>query len=154
MGSQFFTRKILRRPFTFLSEVSNYSRRLFEKSLAKYPRKQVCKCPIYMEGVLSFYWKHLCSHLQKTNYSGKIFIKFSWNTPTNGAELSNYSEGVKNFCKTPPQNGLLMSIYDREIIYLSWTRKSKNEEQNKMKEAEKWSRIQVENVFSRVFFSV
>ena len=29
-----------------------------------------------------------------------------------------------------------MSIYDREIICLSWTRKSKNGEENKMKEAE------------------
>ena len=37
----------------------------------------------------------------------------------------------------PPQNVLLMSIYDREIIYLSWTRKNKNGEKNKMKEAEK-----------------
>lgn len=45
--------------------------------------------------------------------------------------------GVKNFCKTPRQNVLLMSIYDREIIYLSWTRKNKNGEKNKMKEAEK-----------------
>ena len=30
-----------------------------------------------------------------------------------------------------------MSIYDREIIYLSWTRKNKNGEEKKMKEAEK-----------------
>ena len=52
---KFFCEKNLCKPFTFLSEVSNYSRRLFEKSLAKYPRKQVCKCPIYVEGVLSFY---------------------------------------------------------------------------------------------------
>ena len=29
-----------------------------------------------------------------------------------------------------------MSIYDREIIYLSWTRKNKNGEKNKKKEAE------------------
>ena len=29
-----------------------------------------------------------------------------------------------------------MSIYDREIICLSWTRKNTNGEQNKMKEAE------------------
>lgn len=30
-----------------------------------------------------------------------------------------------------------MSIYDREIICLSWTRKNKNGEEKKMKEAEK-----------------
>ena len=60
--------------------------------------------------------------------------------------------GVKNFCKTPRQNVLLMSIYDREIIYLSWTRKNKNGEKNKMKEAEKWSRTQVENVFFKSVF--
>ena len=51
----------------------------------------------------------------------------------------------------PPQNVLLMSIYDREIIYLSWTRKNKNGEKNKMKEAEKWSRIQVEIIFKNAF---
>ena len=54
----------------------------------------------------------------------------------------------------PPQNGLQMSIYDREIIYLSWTRKNKNGEEKKMKEAEKWSWIQVEIVFLRAFFDV
>ena len=45
--------------------------------------------------------------------------------------------GVKTFTKIPPQNGLLMSIYDREIICLSWTRKNTNGEENKMKETEK-----------------
>ena len=44
----------------------------------------------------------------------------------------------KNFCKTPPQNVLLMSIYDREIIYLSWTRKNTNREENKMKSDTSW----------------
>ena len=47
-----------------------------------------------------------------------------------------------------------MSIYDREIICLSWTRKNKNGEKNKMKEAEKRSRIQVENGFFQEWFSV
>ena len=35
----FLREKNLCKPSTFLSEVSNYSRRLFEKSLAKHPRK-------------------------------------------------------------------------------------------------------------------
>ena len=60
----------------------------------------------------------------------------------------------KNFCETPPQNGLLMSIYDREIIYLPWTRKNKNGEKNKKKEAENEVGYKLKMVFSRVFFNV
>ncbi len=46
-----------------------------------------------------------------------------------------------------------MSIYDREIIYLPWTRKNKNGEKNKKKEAENEVGYKLKMVFSRVFFS-
>ena len=78
--NKFFTGKILRRPFTFLFEVSNYSRRLFEKSLAKYPRKLAVTFQ-YIWGCYKFFLKKLVFAIAKRPIIVGSFFETSifWN---------------------------------------------------------------------------
>mgnify|MGYP004693597869 CR=1 FL=1 len=72
-GKKFSCEKNLCKPSTFLSEVSNYSRRLFEKSLAKYPRKLAVTFQ-YIWGFNKFFLENLYFHSQMSIYSeGNLF---------------------------------------------------------------------------------
>lgn len=53
-------------------EVSNNSRRIFRKSLLKYPRKEHGKFPIIVEG---FFWKSSVRH--PTNRQANVHIKWT-----------------------------------------------------------------------------
>ena len=96
--------------------------------------------------------------------SHRLFCVFFWLSIRFSIQIK---KTCKNFCEIPrqtarnfpiivrgkkllrntPAKRLKLSNISREIICLSWTCKNKNGEKNKMKEAEKWSWIQVENVF-------
>lgn len=90
VGIHFFTRKILRRPFTFVLEVSNYSRGIFFRKVRS------------SYSLLSTYSEEIFFCKKKVSRKPLSFVP----------QMSNISRrSFKIFSKTPPQTGKQMSIY-------------------------------------------
>ena len=85
-------KKVSRKPFTFVPEVSNYSRGIFFRKVRSF------------YSLLSIYSEEIFFCKKKVSRKPLTFVP----------EVSNSSRGIINyreFLKTPPQNGLEMSIY-------------------------------------------
>ena len=90
-------KKVSCKPFTFVPEVSNYSRGIFFRKV----RSSYSLLSVFSDGALCFN--------EKVSRKPLTFVP----------EVSNYSREIINyreFLKTPPQNGLKMSIYSERNL--------------------------------------
>lgn len=108
-------KKVSHKPFTFVPEVSNYSRGIF---LFGKTRGSYSLLSIYSEGIFVLTKKVSRKPLSfvpevSNNSEGKINYREFLKTPRQRVwEMSNYSRRfLKKFSEIPPQTGKQMSIY-------------------------------------------